>query len=499
MNNYEKELNKLISNAVGSKLIFFYLSLLQDSCDYESGELNLKFKVTDERILKIVNFVKQTTMDLEEIISLDMEERINIDKNVKNYKKELLSIGEIFNSYLEEYKMLLFYMKAAETKIYIKNNDADNFDFEEFFEDCEDFLDTDDEIEEKSKISKIISYIPMSLTKERFFDYIREAFERYEEEFLEISLDKYIDVLKREFNPFLNKECVELFPEVSKLMREYIEKLQKELTEAEFEIFIEQANELNDTLFQIYEYLDNLFHDLNYISAILTTGIDMEYIAGTNPVYVDLYNTCKMILNSETSQEDKEIYTETLTELLNNHLGEVSDQKEAFDEKCIKKMEKYDDEEFEDEELESLRQLNDFLTNYEQQSLQSYLFEESLEDTPVSKEYLKQKIEELIEDLRVKMTQLSAKERKVCMQNFMGLITCPWDKDKLMDYLRVAMTVGSSVESRILAMNGIGNIMEEEGFFEHECDCDHDHHHNHECNCGHEHHHDHECSCGHHH
>ena len=56
MNDYQENLERITTELIGTRVIFAYLSLLQDSCDYETGELNLDFKITDKKLLRIVEF-----------------------------------------------------------------------------------------------------------------------------------------------------------------------------------------------------------------------------------------------------------------------------------------------------------------------------------------------------------------------------------------------------------------------------------------------------------
>jgi hypothetical protein len=492
---YEMELENVATKSISNQIIFAYLSILQDSCDFVNGEIGESFDMTNSEILEITEFVKNSTKTLDELLSLEDSDKEDIASKIVEYRKILVSKYETFCAYLNQYNLLLFSMEEASSKQYLEQNSVQDIDFNKFFRDCYRFIqDTEDEGEKNYRIAQVIKYIPLTMTKERYFDYVRKSVASEAQGLTELETTQLINVLKDNFLPEVSKDYNVLFSEVIEDIDKYTKLLKTNLNEQELENISQKVNAINDTLTSVSQYLYVLYKDLNYLMILLSIDLSMEFIADSNPVYLDLYKTAGMILDNKTSKEDKEIYSETLIGVLDNHINDIIEAQEKVVDELEKLMDRYDDR-YDDTELEGILNTDSMFRMCLNKELHDDIYEDAGKDeTPTaSKKYIEEKLDEFIEFLRVNIQPMTVKERKIHMQSFFEKIPPIWDEEECLDYIDMSMNNASSVESKLLAVTRIGNIMDARGFFEQqEQEHEHEHHH-------HDHHHDHDCECGHHH
>ena len=100
---------------------------------------------------------------------------------------------------------------------------------------------------------------------------------------------------------------------------------------------------------------------------------------------------------------------------------------------------------------------------------------------------------------------LPTQTRKLAMQNLTGALPPVYTVHDVMDMLMEAIDKATSEEQKVLIVDKVGMVFNENGWqsitedYDDDCGCGHDHHHHdHDCGCGHDHHHhDHDCGCGH--
>ena len=101
---------------------------------------------------------------------------------------------------------------------------------------------------------------------------------------------------------------------------------------------------------------------------------------------------------------------------------------------------------------------------------------------------------------------LPTQTRKLAMQNLTGALPPVYTVHDVMDMMMEAIDKAASEEQKVLIVDKVGMVFNENGWqsitedYDDDCGCGHDHHHHHDhdCGCGHDHHHhDHDCGCGH--
>lgn len=489
---YEIQLENTATESISNQIIFAYLSILQDSCDFVNGEIGDNFEMSNEDILEITGFVKNSVRTLEDILCLEDSEKEEIADKIVTYKKLLVLKYETFCAYLNQYNLLLFCVEEVSSRQYLKQNSIDDIDFNKFFRDCYQFIEATEDAEEKNyRMTQVIKYIPLTMTKQKYFDYVRQSVSSQMQNLSEGEINKYLNVLKEIFLPETTKEYDILFPVIKQDMGHYFELIHTSLSEAQLEDITQKVNQINDTLTSVSQYFYILYKDLSYLMILLSIDLSMEFIEQSNPVYLDLYKTACMVLEDKTSKADKEVYSETLMGVLDNHINDIIEAQEKVEDKLEKLMDRYDDQ-YNDTQLEGILNTDSMFRMCLKQELHDDVYSDNNDENPTaSHPYLEAKIDEFIAFLNDKIQPMTVRQRKIHMQCFLEKIPAIWDEEECLDYIDLSMNNASSVESKLLAVTRIGNIMESTGYFE-----EREHHHEHE---HHHHEHDHNCDCGHHH
>lgn len=464
---YKDNLRNTITESINNQIIFSYLSLLEDSCDFANDEIDGEFIKKNNEILDIIKFIENSIVNMETLLALNSNDRENIIQKITQYKKVIVSKYETFCSYIDEYGILIFYVEKMSSKKYVEKNEIGDIDFNKFISDCYKFIKaSDSKNEEKYRTLQILKYIPITMTKEKYFDYISKSIKSEINGLTQLSISKFLKILKQHFKPSLTKDYDLLFPEIIKGIDTYIDLLKYDLSDEKLNEISKKTKNINNIFTNISQYFYILYKDLNYLTVLLYMGLDMDFIAGNNQVYIDLYKTTTMILNAETSKDDKEIYSEALINSLNNHIDQTIELQDKITNKFKKLMNKYNNI-YNDKDLENIMDIDAMFKIYIDKNLNDDVYCDEIDNNIIADDtFIDEKIEEFIEFLRESIKDMGALERKICMQNLIAVLPPVWDIDENINYIEFSMKNTNLLENKILAMNRIGAIMRERGFIE---------------------------------
>lgn len=453
MTSYENKVCNLVTKSIGNQIIFAYLSLLQDSLDFDIGEIGSSYNITNKSITNITDFIKKSVSSIDKLLSSDKNKKNNIASSIQEHKSNIISSYETLCSYLNQYNILLFLMEDISLQKYLIKNHIHNIDFNIFFDDCYKFLESSDsDNQKKFRISQIIMYLPFEMSCSEYLDYVKKSIILNQDNFTASNMSNYLNLLKQKFNPKLDTGYKTLFPDLIEEIDSYLSLLNQNFTQEKFDSISTQMDIIYDKLYDVFEYISILYKDANYLLLLLSMGFDMEFISGTNPVYIDLYNTVNLILSNNTS----ELYLDRVVELLNNHLEETINSQTKINTQLEKLIARADS--FDDESLEGLIDTNNMFHTYINMGIADEVYnmnKKTGDDTSID-DFIKF----LQSELENNEIQLQTR-----MKTFLGEIPSIFNQDEAMKYIKDSILNTKSKQKVLLAINQIGNmIVKEEAF-----------------------------------
>lgn len=447
-NSYKNKIEDILTQSISNQIVLSYLSLLQDSCDFSNGEIGKDFTIENNDIIQVTNFVIDSVVNLESLLNLDEIDKQKIISQINSYKKIIASEYEIHYNYLNQYNILLFFMEDMLSKKYLQNNSLNNLDFNKFINDCHEFIESVDS--NSNIILQIMKYIPLNMTNQEYLDYIKQAVLIEINKLSQADICQYIKVLKQNFLPSLADGYNDLFPTIVNDVDKCFKLINESNDNAQ-----ELLNNIGNKLNSISQYFNLLYKDLNYLIILFSMRFNIDFIYDLNSVYIDLYKTTITVLNKE--DENTEFYSETLVTLLDNHIDKIIENQLKITDKLEKLMDKYDDE----PELEMLLNTDTAFRLYINTELEDniYITEDNKQGDKI---YIQNNVDEFIKFIESHLN--NSKECRIYMQSFLGIILPIWDNHKVVHYIKASMLSSSLDESKLLAINRIGNLMVEYGF-----------------------------------
>lgn len=463
--HYETKLKNTITKSIGNQIILTYLNLLQSTCIFAGQEITETVVIYDEDINKIVEFIKTCVKDLENIMSFDGNRNFELSTSIEQHQEIIVSKYKTFCSYLNEYNTLLYSMEEVASKKYLEENPQENqqeslihSNFNNFLKCCYEFI-KDSPSENENRIVQLLKYIPMNMTKEKYFDYIRKALEIKMEGLNKESITKLLEFFRGYFNSSVLKDSNLLLPKLIKSIDENIKSFEMSLETKDSHDIFEFVYYTKETLQSIYDSLDIIHIDLNYLLVLIAINLNMDFIAEKNPIYIDLYRTLIMIMDEKNPPEDRQVSCQNLIDSLQDNSDEITEtQMETWDKLEIF-MEKYDEKKYNGTELGKLVRTNNLIETYICDNLEEEPYVNNLYDDNIADQsFVKKEIEDFIEFLRDKMQSMDTKKRKKYMQNFITKLPPIWQEKETINYIKSSLE-NCSQEIILLTMFKIENLI----------------------------------------
>jgi len=411
------------------------------------GEIGKDYNITNKDIINITEFIKNSTSCIDRLLTLDKESKNNIADEINKYKNNIISSYETFCSYLNQYNILLFLMEDISLQKYLNENHIHNIDFNKFFEDCYKFLkNSASEAEKKYKISQILMYLPLKMSNDEYIEYVKKSIMNQKDS-INLDFSTYLNLLKQKFNPTLVAEYKSLFPDLIDEIDSYILLLNEPITQDKLENISKGIDIIQNKLFDVSEYLNILYKNLNYLLLLLSMGLDMDFIIGTNPVYLDLYNTVKSILNN--NNKDKQFYSETIIDLLNKHLEQIMNIQTKINNDLDKIIVEADNI-YDNELIDGLIDTNNMFRTYINIDLKNEIY------NVTEKNNSDMNVDEFIKFLSDEINQNNY-QLKIRMKSFLGVIPSVFNQSEAMNYIESSILDSKSYKESLLAISQIGN------------------------------------------
>ncbi len=408
-----------------------YLTLLSDYVEISQLK-KISFPETadtNDRINNITKKISGYIVELENSFNLAVENREDILSQITNCRDDVMNLFKSLSHVTRQAKVLqeltdidYFY------KAFLTEDQSDDMDEQLFFTHCLSFARmTQDDLQQKDNMSKILKCIPIQMTKEKFSDHIKESMMYL------IDLLPQNDYIFSTFHfarvkmlPTGFKEYYENFTSVRNVLSEF--------EQTDFKILLpSDIEKINGTLIELLYKLDDLddyiklqYNCLNSLISILTftADFDMLYDDMTKDIY---YSICE-IIKDETG-EQMELVAETILSRLQFKIEKVLDQVELLENKSASFLKKVTQDDITEETLNIIGSKNLvkqlFLNPLDMRNLMPV--ENINLDEPIN---LNTEIEKITTAIKESLEKLPAYNQKLIRQVYLGVLPTAWTIDK---------------------------------------------------------------------
>lgn len=499
----------IYQEAVGS-LLLLLMSAMEDA---EKGVTALPYEIPAE-LQEIKAEVKSYLLRLESLLDGDEETRLAAMQECMALKARLLAFYETVYSYFSQWNILstsvsdqIALRKYAEEKV-----SSEKLDWSLFFADCHAFLEsTENLLEQKNYISQLLKCIPLSRTRDHYFDTIRAsleaAFAGESRERIENALKAFSHFCAPNENPLYGK----YFPELAEWIAEKMPQQPHLLSDEALQAYYEELEDIFDALSQIEEYCSCVLHDIQSLILLFYLTYGFAELTEQNASYADLYHTVCAFVGDRLTLTEKAAYLDTLIEQLETAVEPVIDRANAIAKEEYALLQKAGSFAGFSEDTRKTLMAEEFIRDCYFGDLQDALFTDTLPDDlpPATEEEKKALFTAFLQKTRAHFDTLPARTRKLAMQNLAGALPPLASVHETMDLIMEAIDKCGTDAQKALIVDKIGMVFSENGYEsfanmeEDEKALLHEHHHHgHDCDCGcghdhgHDHPHGHDCSCG---
>lgn len=517
--NHTEETIKTLSadyiyqQAVGS-LLLLLMSAMEDA---EKGVTALPYPAPED-VREIKAEVQSLLLSLEELLDADADTREAALERSMALKKRLLAIYETIYSYFSQWNVI---STLVSDQIALRKYKEDGVAGKEvewslFFADCHAFLEgAETLLDQKNYMGQLLKCIPLYMTRDKYYDNLRAALEASfageSEPFIALSLKTFQGFCCPQENPLYGKA----FPEIAAWLAQKQMQLPHALSDEALAAFYAELKETFEALEQIEEYFSCILHDINSLILLLYLRYSFADLTQDSAAYADLYHTVCAFLSDELSLTEKAAYLDTLNEQLEQAVEPVIDRANAIGKEEYELLQQAGSFAAFSDETKKVLMTEEFIRDCFFGDLNDALFRFDVPEdlppaTPAEKDAL---FTAFLTKTRSHLDTLPVQTRKLAMQNLAGALPPVYTVHEAMDLVMEAIDKAASPEQKILIVDKVGMVFQENHYqsitdaaaehhhHDHSCGCGHDHHHHdHSCGCGHDHehrHHDHSCGCGH--
>lgn len=468
MNKLDNE--KLISLVI-YKLKDTLFNLMYDICENPVDDVDNP----PQFLLDYENSVRKLYTEIEDNLDLEIDQRkaftSELDVLLDTITKKAVDINKYicYNNQLGEYVL-------REMKLIEVSNVGDNIPFNNgaMAENINHYLShLKDDIEGKYAKGELISTLPLRMTKAKYRDYIKSAFNimasELPKEFAAASMERLKDMC------YTNAENINNdFP----LMAESIEEIYK-LPVSEFsrDNVEEYFNLIDDNIHQltnIYTCLGVMYDDIIYMKLLCDFAIDSDFMFEDDFVLKDLYHSVCNIIN-----ENDDTMLDTVLENLSNTIEERFEQSKKLEAEISSQLDKLENTDELDIELQTAINVNNaissaYMLDIDQQIMLSGNRELSVDELA----------DELCDYIEKSVEPMENVKQKYIKQKFLKNLPSPMTDNQFMDYTRYSLDGVSDRKIMLMSYADIFDIIDK---VEEEHHHEHHHHHDEHCNCGHHH------------
>jgi len=475
--NISDMLEKSIFNKTASSLLLLILSVFDKkhkefNFEYNSDIYNIDKKITEH----IINL--ETTLNDNDLRKEALEDCFLL-------KKQLLSIYRSINNYFNKFNVIADIWGDENCLRRYRNeiNDEkikDNIEMGAFYNDCFDFLKTANNQKELNYfIGEFFNCVQLSMTKSKYFEIIQKNIIDMLKNMSEKKIDSYINMLKYKLSPEKADDYGKYFDEIADFIEKHKTVDLCDIDDNDFNTEFEDFEYTFDLLLSIKDYCQITLDNINSLIIMFYMGYTIDELSEENYGYEDVYYKVRELLKdgNETAFDD------TIVDMLEKYIDQLLESAVNINSEVSKVIENTDFSKLSDDTAKMIY-TNDFINACFYGDLEREILDFDISDDNIADdEYIKKSVKDFMEYLKEYITQLSNTLRKVTVKKFMFGFDMGFDIGDIMDYVKNAINATSSFEQKLLIIDKIGSVFENNGFYDahydEHCTCGHDHEHHH--------------------
>lgn len=499
----EQNIQQLSADYIYHETVSSFLLLLISASEEALGENAPLPYAVHEEILDIQKNVQNYIGQLEDLFS-QKEERIKAAGQCVALKKSLLQKYEAIYGYFSLWNVFSTVLgnEVALRKYKKENYNSQDLRWDIFFTDCQDFLQQGETVlDQKNYMGQLLKCIPLKIARNKYLDMVKEsllfAFSGESKEYITASLRAFEGFCAPDMSPDYGK----YFPEIATWLQSKKNLSPSDLTDEALDAEYDEFQEMFQTLIDIEDYFECIFNDINALILHLSLSYTFEEITERDIAYSDLYHAVAEALNGEVHGAEKEAALEAALESLNQHVEWEIDKTNALGKEEFKLLEKVTDFSVLSDETKKILMTEDFVRSCYYGELSDELFHFGLpENLPAAPDTFQHQVfDEFLAHVKEYLSTLPKHSRRVSMGMLLGSLPPAITPQEVLLMIQEAVNCAPTPEEKILVLDKVGMVFQDNGFksryeqqeqeHHHGHGHSHGHHHDHNCNCGHDHHH----------
>lgn len=497
-----KQLEKLEQTAL--KLINIRLqdNILNLVCEtVEDMNTSLPYDIPEE-FMSIKKELNSLIIELSDQLEQPLDNRSDYIHSIFDLKSKLVAFANpvyMYGPYLNQVGE--FISKEYKLK-QIKSLEKFHVDHALFLDDVSSFIQKEEtDFENHFNMSRLISHLPLRMTKDKYADYIKDSFRLMFEGLSDVFVINSVELLKQRFSPESTQNFGKYFSIIYDELKDFEYTSISELPETDIEDLLDTLDDTFENLSLILNHLDSCYNNINYLLNLASFCVDKDYIFAEDFTTKDMYYAMCDILDTK----DSEIFTDNILETTCDRIEALFEESRTIFEYYERCLSSITEEAYNDLPEDILTVINTHAvieSNFYRELTDEFSsqFYHSETETLATKELIDSKAEEFIIFINEHINNISISQQKFIKQLFLENIPCPYDIDEYLNYVEYVLDGLGTSDLAYLTYMDVFSFYEQEGYSPYRDDSDEHHDH---CSCGHDHnhneHHHHNCDCGHHH
>lgn len=450
LENIITKLEHSIFASVGEKIRLSYLYLLSEYASLNRVEELPEF-FPSEVFNDFLSYLENDIICLKETINSTTDDKLDAAKRCDEWKKKISEMYLHVSLYenqcmLNEFICLNYQLQAKSSSAAIgRNTRSDSMN--KCFKYIEEFTGRD--INER--ISKLISAIPIKMTREKYYDYVRISLKNQCNTHSRLT-HVFIEDFKRKFYPTAYPGYGNVFGGIaealSNIMSEEMPDMNSGLSDKIIYDTIEDVcgslDEVGNSIYAIQMLLESMFRCCSHMQALLLYMPNWDEFFVNDLLLADLYYSIRENVNSELKDEFLERVAEITTQNM-NYDSLIKMENDIFTTLQTNKdiLDNSPDNSIENMLL-ILENITDLFAPDIKMNSYNFVADIPDEDKPLSYAEIEAVVDETVNYIKDVCSGFSQKYTKIIRQFSFTALTVYESADKLLDYIKNCLQDGDS-------------------------------------------------------
>lgn len=438
---------------------------------------------------KLLCTMKNLFIQLKDFSALPKQAKESLYNTLQQITKTFIHNFDILYHYAHE---LLLYSNILERRyrtIEIQQHAHEEVDYQRFYQDLEDFVFHSDVLGTiNDKMKAVMEKLPLSLTKNLYFDLLSSSIESLCKEGSPKNVDSFLSRLQRLIDPnqFPNyeNEFELLYQEIKKVKN----LADMEASEEEL-IKVASLGEALGSHLQDLLTIIALGYEMSqrYLILLSNNDFDINSLFTENTTLAKYHEVIVNYFSSLESSVDTEDQLEGVEDIIQKEIDKTIQHYSLAQKELQKLIDLFEQYEYQYDSL--LQQLfskeHSYFTYMNMQIFDQYYYTPDTHES-ISKEYIKTKVQNFKDEILSSLKENPSIIQKEKLKSILKFVPPLYHSElSFMNYVTTTLESGLSATQKLVIFNELAILMDQYGYFtpyEH-----HEHEHHDDCGCGHDH------------